>query len=86
MSNTNEMDFVYERDGFRMPIRAILEGMTEIEKEAFDAFKEQLRREGGIEELEKLESKAEFVSNDRIDMVGMHAILNRIAELRKEQA
>jgi hypothetical protein len=33
-----ELTFVYKRDGFSIPIRAVYESLTPIEKEAFDAY------------------------------------------------
>jgi hypothetical protein len=39
---------------------------------------------GGIVELKALETQAEFVSHDRIDMVGVHRIIDRIAQLEAD--
>lgn len=50
----------------------------------FKARLNQLLLKARKDELKKLEQYSEIVSPDRINMVGIHVILDRIAELDKE--
>lgn len=45
---------------------------------------QRIALEARIDELKDLSKEAEFVSHDRIDMVGMHIVINRMADLKSQ--
>lgn len=59
-TDSEQLDFVYERDNFRIPIKAVYADMPPLDKECFDAFLAQRDQQRLTAALEALPTKWEL--------------------------